>query len=115
MKKISKIIVAVALCIMLVACGSKSAIQEATGANAAQNAAITENLEAAGIDYEMINAAVHNKPNVLLEDEWSIYNVIDREGVNYFLVLNSKHEVVAILSSEAAIITATAEYSDLNK
>ena len=81
-------------------CGQKSAIQEATGASAQQSRAIEDVVENAGISYEMISEAKHNKPVTEIPGEYKIYNLIDKDANAYFMVLSEDFEVVILLDSD---------------
>ena len=100
MQKIKLLLVITILALSLCACGQKSAIQQATGADARQNKAIEDVLEGAGVSYEMINEANHNRPQTPIPENCRVYNLIDADGRNYFMVLNENNEVVALMDSE---------------
>ena len=107
MKKRLFLCVILAFVLGFTACGQKSAIQEATGASAKQNRAIEDILEDAGVSYEMINEANHNKPVTFIPEEHKIYNLIDKDANNYFLVLNKNFEVVIIMDSDENVLWGT--------
>ena len=100
---------AMLLCIIMVfvfgvtGCGQKSAIQAATGASAQQTRTIEDILESAGVSYEMINEANHNKPVTAIPEEYTIYNLIDKDANTYFMVLTEDFEVVILMDSDENI------------
>ncbi len=101
MKKISMILFSILLCFSLVACGEKSAMQEATGASAKQAQIIDATIEDAGISYAMVNKANHNQPEATLfsDDNGNVYNLIDKDGNSYFLILDKNFTVMLILDN----------------
>ena len=104
MSKIKLLLITIMLVLSLCACGQKSAIQQATGADAKQNRAIDDTLESAGISYEMINEAIHNRPQTEIPEDFKVYNLVDSNGENYFMVLNGDFEVVALLDNDEGLI-----------
>jgi len=104
MRKIKILFIIALLVITLAACGQKSAIQSATGASAQQNRTIEDALDSAGITYEMINEANHNRPDTDIPEGYKVYNLIDKDGKNYFMVLNNNFEVVVLMDSDENII-----------
>ena len=102
MKKIAILLACIVL--FLTGCGSKSELAEATGANSKQDIAITEILESVGITYGLVNEANHNKPTIEIDKNLKVYNVIDKDGINYFLVLSEELEVVAILDKDSNVL-----------
>jgi len=104
MQKIRIFLAVMVLVLSLCACGQKSAIQQATGADAKQNRAIEDIIEEAGIAYEMINEARHNRPETPMPENCEVYNLIDANGKSYFMVLNENHEVVVLMDSEENLL-----------
>lgn len=101
------------LVICLCGCGQQSALQEATGANAVQGRAIDEVLTQQGIAYELVNEANYNRPATPIPADCTVYNLIDADGNNYFMVLNSEKKVVTLLNSdETVIISSVPEAAD---
>ena len=98
MRKI--LILCAVLVLVMTGCGQKSAIQKATGATAQQNRAIEEVLAGAGIGYEMVNEARHNRPDTPIPEGYTVYNLIDKDANAYFMVLNEDFEVVALMDSD---------------
>lgn len=104
MKKLALLCVSVALLLSLSACGKKSPIQEATETNKTQAKEIESVLDNQGITYGIVNRAKSNKPKITIPDNCEVFNVIDNDGKNYFLVLNQDKKVVMILDSESKIL-----------
>lgn len=100
MKKLVVLCLSALLVFSLAACGQKSAVQQATGATAEQSRAIENELEDAGIDYETINEATIDMPETTFPVGHKIYSVVDRDGKEYFLVLDEDLQVVALLDGE---------------
>lgn len=103
MKKIVWVILIVAI-VTLASCAPKSALQEATGANSKQEAAIVDTLESLDIKYYIVAEANHNKPMISIPENLKVYNVLDSEAMNHFLVLDDELAVVAVLDGDSNII-----------
>ena len=89
----------------LTACAApKTKLQEATGVTAAQAQAIEDILSEAGISYTIINEARHNRPETALPEGCTVYNLIDAEAMNYFLVLDENGEAVLLLDNGESIV-----------
>lgn len=104
MKKIGLIFLSALVCFSLVACGEKSAMQEATGASSKQVQQIDTAIQNAGISYEMVNEANHNRPDVSLPENSKVYNLLDKNGNNYFLVLDDNFAVISILNADGTTL-----------
>ena len=86
------------------ACEQKSAIQNVTGVSSQQNRIIEDVLTSIGIDYKMVNEANHNKPSTVILEKYRIYNLIDKDAKNYFMVLNENFEVVILMDHDENIV-----------
>lgn len=105
MKKWISMIVCAILLFSFSACGGKNPIQEATGATKEQSQAIEAELKTVGIDYEIVNEAKHNKPETPIPDSYKLYNVIDKDGKNYFMALDGNMQVGLLLDSEEKVLS----------
>ena len=93
-----------ALLLVMTACGQQSALQKAAGVSAEQNREIEGVLESAGIEYEMVNEARHNRPQTDIPDGCAVFNLIDSEANNYFLVLDENGDAVLLLDSDEIVL-----------
>lgn len=96
-KKVSVIFLSAVVCLSLAACGKKSAIQEATGASTKQAQAIETAIADAGIRYETIHKTTKKDSNGIYNP--NAYDLLDKDGNEYFLILDSKSNLLLILDN----------------
>ncbi|MDL2324908.1 hypothetical protein LJC61_07155 [Ruminococcaceae bacterium OttesenSCG-928-A16] len=104
MRKLPLLLLSLIVAVLVAACSRQSALRQATGVTANQESAIMGALEENGVEFELINEANHNKPNITLPQGYTIYNLIDKNGNNHFLVLTASKDFAALLDSNGTLM-----------
>lgn len=98
------LLAAAVLLVSLCSCAKKTSLMAATGANAKQGRAIDAILEEVGISYVLVSEAVDNAPDMTFSENHIIYNIVDTDANYYYLVLDNKKEVAAVLDDDENIL-----------
>jgi len=104
-----------AIFFMLVSCGSKTILQQTTGATEQQSKIIEEFIAPAGIKYDEIN--ISNNPLIEgMDENWEAYDLTNKEGTAYLLIVKKfDKDFTALIDSDNRLLAGIIDNGVLPK